>query len=333
MKKLSKIALVICGTALSISTANASHNSTTFLGPSLQGTYTSTITDETAYSINGEAGIKNLRAGGTFGINLACNQRIKVSGEYLAQRINYNYWSGNRSNQWMGQGTVGSGYQYDFGNTRFNPQFDLNAYVSTAPSKSFNERTVTVIDPLTDITTITTYNRRIAGSHSYNISPGIAFQPWCGSKAGFEFNYDNVRYLTRHLNTRKQDPKGWGGTARLNQYVAKNIEVGVLAAVRQPFNNYRASVAWNRDTHIGVWALGVDGNYVAGKHRLPNTYNVGLTADVFIDRLCEPCKEAKAFTQHFLGWTSDTSAHMPQVLAVGNQRITSTTVATVLIPN
>lgn len=328
MKNLSKIAIALCTTALSLNAfadrINHHKSPTTFLGPSLQGTYTSTLTNETAYSVLGEAGLKNLRIGGTFGIQLACNARVKISGEYLRQRINYAFLNGDES-RWIGQGAFGAGYQYDIGYTRFKPQFDLNAYVSTAASKILRTKTGSFIDPVTGLPANYELNRRIAGSHAYGVAPGVAFEPWCGSKAGLELNYDNVRYLTKYRT--KHDPNGLGGTARLNQFVAKNIEVGVSAGIRKPFNNYHAMVSWNRNTNMGMWALGVNGDYTVGKHRLPNTYNVGLSADLFIDRKCEPSCDASARTQNFIGWVGDPAVHMPQVLAISDQQFNRTCTA------
>lgn len=337
MKKLSKLAIALCGTALMVS-ATYAKQPTTFLGPTLQADFTSTLTDETAYSVFGEAGLKNLRFGGVFGIQVGCNSRVKFSAEYLRQRIRYDFNSNsfhshnNSQLQWLGQGSFGAGYEYDIPCSRFRPTLDLNGYISSATSKEVRTHSHTFVDPRTEITNDITIQRRFAGSHTYNISPSVNFEPWCGGKVGLEANYDNVRYLnkfshrthTRH-DRNQFDPHGFGGTARINQYVAKNIEVGVSAAVRKPFNDYYAMVAWNRDTRIGMWALGVNGDYVSGKHRLPNTYNIGLSADLYLDRKCEPCCEAKAMTQNFLGWTSASPSRVPQVLAVTERKVRVTT--------
>src|SRR5262245_6813264 len=117
MKKIAKLALALGSTLLCLSAFATSipnnDDPTTFLGPTLKGRYTGPMSDNTAFSVLGEAGLKNFRVGATLGWRVDANQRLKLSAEWLRQEITYAFFSGN-SDQWVNQWAVGAGYQYDF---------------------------------------------------------------------------------------------------------------------------------------------------------------------------------------------------------------------------
>ena len=330
MKKVSaKIALALGGTLLVMSTANAgipnTSDPTTFLGPTAKGAYTSTVNNSSAVSVLGEVGVKNFRLGGTFGHILTPNQRIKVSAEFLRQDLTYSFFSGN-TDQWVNQGALGATYQYDL-SYNYNPQLNLNAYASHAPSKSLHTVTGTFVNKL-GATTAFVDTRRIAGSNGLGISPGVTFQPWQGTKAGLDINYDNVRYNKTYAPN--EDAKGLGGTVHINQALTQDVNLGLLAAVRQPFNNYAADLAWTNVPNMPNWTLGVDGAYTVGKNTLPNSYNVSLSASYDIDqRVSTPSKHYKDYKDFkdvapvndgLVAWTADPAVYMPEVLAVPDSR-------------
>ncbi len=344
MKRLSKLAIAISSTLASVSIVCASSipntdNPTTFLGPTARLGYTSTLNNSTAYSLAGEAGIKNFRVGGTIGFKLAENQLFKISAEYLWQKITYAFFSGD-TNQWVNQGAVGAAYQYEFVDNSYKPQLGISGYFSHAPSKTLNDITGTYVNSQGFVTSFVD-SRRIAGSNAAGVSPGISIAPWNGGRVGAEINYDNVRYDTR--NAPNEDAKGLGGTLKLNQALTDNIDLGASAAVRQPFNNYAANLDWNHVPFYGDWTLGLFGDYTVGKNTLPNTWNLGLSANYFLDQRCpvmipanlkgEADLKAEMVSQpindNLLAWTADPAVYMPQVLAIVDERVTNTCTADV----
>lgn len=327
MKKLAKLIFAVCGTLLCFNTAYASSNPTTFLGPTLKGGYTSTINNYTAYSVLGEAGLKNFRVGGTLGWKLEQNQYFKVSAEYLWQDITYNFFAGN-TDQWVQQGAIGAGYLYEFNGYCYDPHFDLNAYLSHAPSKSLS----TVFGTFRKAGVVTSFKdqRHIAGSNGAGIVPTVSIAPWQGARAGLGLNYDNVRYNKNF--PANEDAKGLGGTFTFNQIVTQDVDFGLSAAVRQPFNNYAAGINFTNVPYFGRWVLGVDGEYTAGKNTLPNTWNVGLSASYTLDQRCEAVpvykngyyKDSVRYKDQpigddLVGYTSDPAVYMPQVLAIPDE--------------
>jgi|SRR5579885_791553 hypothetical protein len=331
MKTLSKLA-ALGSTLLCLSSANATSvpntdTPTTFLGPTVRLGYTSSMTDTSAYSLAGEAGLRNFRIGGTLGWKLADNQRFKISAEYLWQKINFAFFSGD-SEQWVNQGALGAAYQYDL-EYPYHPQFDLSAYISYAPSKTLSTVSGTYLDPFGN-TVFYNDHRRIAGSNSNGISPGITISPWTGGKIGAELNYDNVRYDTDNSGI-NEDAKGLGGTIKIGQIITDNVSVNVAAAVRQPFNNYAADLNFDHIQYYGDWTLGLFGDYNVGKNTLPDTWNVGISADYFLDQraphmvsVVKGERDIKAeripqpISDTLLAWTANPAVYMPQVLAIAD---------------
>ena len=333
MNKTYKMVFSLLGTLVSLSAANANvpnhDNPTTFVGPTARGTFTSPITDVTAFSLSGEAGIKNFRVGGTLGWRIDNNQRLKFSAEYLWQDITYSFFSGD-SDQWVNQGAIGADYEYMFNNVAYQPALDISGYLSHAPSKSLGTRTGAFVNPF-GVTQTYINPRRIAGSNAGGVAPGITVTPWKGGRFGLDLNYDDVRYNKNY--GRNRDANGFGGTAHLNQMITENVGVGATAAVRQPFNNYAANVSWMHIPYYGSWTLSLFGDYTAGKESLPSTYDVGISADYFFEPMQSTAKanlkgdyknEAPlppVQSDDFLAWTADPGVFLPQVLAVTDQQV------------
>jgi hypothetical protein len=330
MKKLSKLALLLGASLLSCNVALASNQPTTFIGPTLQAGYTSTINDYTAYSLLGEAGVKNFRANGTLGWKLQQNQYVKLSAEYLWQDIAYRFFSGSTT-QWVQQGAVGAGYMYEFLGYAYEPHIDVTAYYSHAPDKSVGAKNGLfslgggVFVPFVD-------HRHIAGSNGAGITPSVSVAPWEGARAGLGLNYDNVRYTKKF--PRNEDAKGLGGTITFNQIVTPDISFGLAAAVRQPFNNYYADVKFANLPYVGRWVLDIDGDYTAGKNTLPNTWNIGLSGHYSLDNRVAAApmfkdmgykdrvyKDMQPVKDDLLEYTADPAVYMPQVLAIPDENL------------
>lgn len=329
MKKLSKLVLTLGSVILCSQVTYASNQPTTFLGPTLKAGYTSTYNNYSAYSVLGEAGLKNFRLGGTLGWKLEQNQYAKISAEYLWQDVTYHFFSGN-TDQWVQQGALGAGYLYEFQGYSYDPHFDLNAYVSHAPSKSLHTVHGTFINS-SGVFASFADQRRVAGSNGAGITPALSIAPWQGARAGLGLNYDNVRYNTNY--TSNHDAKGFGGTFTFNQVLTQDVDLDLGVAVRQPFNNYTAGLGFANVPYFGKWVLGIDGEYTSGKNTLPNTWNIGLSANYFLDQRSEVApvykdqahykdrsfKDAQPIRDDLVKYTADPAVYMPQVLAIPDE--------------
>jgi hypothetical protein len=248
---------------------------TTFLGPTAHLGIVKTITDDSAFAIAGEAGPKNLRLSGTAGWEFDYHQRIKGTAEYVRQRLTYSFYDGQQD-VWMGQGAIGLNYEYDFRQVDpFNTLLDLTAYYSHAPSKGLG------VNTYTSPTTITTVSKRVAGSDGFSIGPGMSIVTLDGTTAGFDVTYNNVQYDTKYRSG--LTAKGIGGTLRLAQVITDDVKIGGSASVLKPYNEYAANLSFANIEYYGMWTLSGFGAYTIGKNTMPNSYNVGLGADYFID--------------------------------------------------
>ncbi len=350
------LAILVVGAA-GAAIPNTESNPKTFLGPTGRLGVTKLITENSAYSVAGELGLKNMRIGGTVGWEFDYNQRIKASAELLRQKLTYSFFNGTQD-VWLNQGAAGLNYQYDFREVDpFNTLLDLSGYYSHAPSKSLGVTTGSYIpagaaapQPFADY-------QRIAGSDAFGASPGITIATLDGTRAGAELNYDNVQYDTK--NRTGLSSKGFGGTVKLSQLISEDVTIGASAAVRQPFNNYQADVSFDNIDYYGTWVLKLFGAYTIGKNTLPTTYNVGLGADYLIDEgrdIVFPAprpmpnykdgtpgrvyKDAPRFKddpaevvmhecvdKDFMKWVAVPAVYMPQVLAVPDEKVVQTCVA------
>lgn len=343
--KINAMVMLIVSSALFMSTAYATipntDDPTTFLGPTLRLGFTNNMTDTSAYSIAGEAGRRNYRLAAALGWQISGSQRFKISAEYLRQNIAYAFFDGN-TDQWVEQGAISADFESDILDTTLCSQFTLNANLSRAPSKTLRTdagdytNSSGIIQPFTEA-------KRLAGSTGGGFSPGIAIVPWRGGKVAAEVNFDSTRYDTVYFES--EHASGVGGTVRVNQLIAEDVAVNLVGAFRQPYINYHGSIAWSNIPCYGKWTVGLMGEYTKGKNTLPDTYNVGISADYFIDQLFEsplarsdgidrfmharervdfngePSVTQRMERQEFLSWTSRPSVYMPQVLAITDSQV------------
>lgn len=300
---------------------------TTFLGPTIAGNFVSSIGSDSAYSIFGEAGGRNFRAGLTFGWNVGKNQRFKATGDYLWQRLDYGFFSGDEDYTAQ-QGSVSAAYQYDLADPRFQSKIGINGYFSYALDKSIG---IITGQYLTPSQTLQPYSdlRRTTGARGRGISPAFSLVPWHGAVLTGEVNYDNVGYDQDYIKDR--DAIGVGGTIRLDQAITQQVSFSGYAAVREPFNDYFASFQWSSLPCASQWVLGLFGEYTIGKLTLPTTYNVGISIDYFFDKrrvsttlpgLKDPLPPQLTESDQLLEWTNKPSVRLPIVYSVRDDEVT-----------
>jgi hypothetical protein len=321
MNKFARLALILSGLMLFESGALATtvpntETPTTFVGPVVKGSFTNRLVEDKAYSLSGEAGPRNVRIGGTYAWKITDAQRFKLSIEYLWQNIIYSYFSGNTSS-WMNQYAAGGAYQYDFtAGARMHPQLNINAYFSHAATKDLGNILGIYTNPqgvLFDYNNL----RRVAGSTTFGISPGIAISPWRGGRLTVALNYDRAHYNFQYQPD-DENSAGFGGTLGVKQIITNYLGIGLTAAVRKPFNTYNVDVSFARIPCLHSWTVGLFGSYTVGKFTLPSTWDAGITADYYLDQSRDDADNPRArypVTNSMLVFAKTPAAYMPQVLA------------------
>lgn len=332
-KKILFLTLLGCSSIIQASAYDWDNNPTSYVGTTGKAKYSKSITDNSAFSVLGEAGPRNYRLGATVGLLIHDDQRLKISGDFLRQDIEYAFYSGN-SREWVQQGSVGAYYRYDLNEYSFLPQVNLKAGYSHAPSKNLYTVYGSNLNALGQVQTFTN-DRRIAGSNALYASPGISIQPWQTGRIGVELNYDDVQYDRIYCHSEKA--QGVGGSANITQKLGENTELGVNVGIREPFNAYQANIAYTLPSKPD-WTLGLDANYVEGKHFLPNTYNVGISVSYVMSegRLNVNNLEKEPTLRPSNGlssWTASPAIYLPQVLAITDERVVAQVVPVpVIVP-
>lgn len=323
---MKKLYLLVATTVLGTGIVHSS-SPTTFLGPTARLGFTSTFSDVSAYSVAGEAGPKNFRAGATVAMKFSDATRFKLSGEWLWQKINYNFTFNDDTGGWVNQGAVGADLQYLLNGYDFRPAFDLNGYYSYSPSRDFSTQVIRDTFLPLDILRET---RHVSGANAYGVNPGLSIVPWMGGQLSVILNYDHVKYRDTYYYY-STEATGFGGTIKVDQLIFANFDIGLAAAIRKPFNNYQAKLGFVTSAYSGVLRSAVFGAYTDGKDGLPNTWNVGLSVDYLLDQRCPvtvPGNLKGEMTvvpaDDFLAWTADPAVYMPQVLAVADPRYSLT---------
>ena len=337
MKKLWSYWIGLCvflfatGAALAVTPTGASSSTNNFLNVIGHGQVTHDLTANMAGMAALEAGPRNYRAAATLGWAINTDNRIKLTGEYLRQDIDYTFFSGV-TRQWVQQLAVGLDYQYAF-NDRFQDYFTLKGFYSHAPSVNLSTVYGAYTAPAGNLTTFADL-RRIAGSNAGGISPGITTHLWQGGEATLAANWDDVVY--DKIYAPKKTAQGFGGTLSVTQMLQiynQTFQIGASASDRAPFNNYTAEVDWIKPYPTSKLTVGIFGGYVQGKATLPNTSIVGINLAFAMDAPPAPRVEAaykdapppRVQQPSLASWVSDPAVYMPQVLAIPDE--------SVLIPN
>ncbi len=88
------------------------------------GQYTQQVGAMNAFSLIVDGGLKEARGNLTWGMQPRQNQLFKVTAEYLRQKMNFNFLSGE-VREWVGQPAFGAQYEYLL-NTDFHRPFNRN---------------------------------------------------------------------------------------------------------------------------------------------------------------------------------------------------------------
>lgn len=269
------------------------------------------ITENSAISVLGEIGRRNYRINGTYGYLLGCDDKIKVSSEYLVQKLGYNFSDG-KAERWVRQFAAGAAYLHKICNPYFSG-FEFSGYYSYSPSHQLR--------------TTTCSNRHIAGANAYGCSLQAIITPWPTTFLKIDGDYDAVCYHRKYRSHRHIT--GFGGGVNLYQHLFCNFGLDLNAEFRRPFNYYRAALNWSDPCYPG-WTVGVFGSHTRGKSKLPSTTMAGLEinyafGEVASTTYANSCsnfnvKDECCVSPELKAWVSRPAVYMPEVLAIANER-------------
>lgn len=305
-------------------------------GTELDGSFTYGFGFSDAVAAQFNAGTNEYRFNGTFGHALTDFQRVKVSAEYLAQNLNFDFKAGPLD-KWVGQGAAGITYEYLFPQHFFH-DLNVNAFYSKAWSKDLGY--VYFFDPtnLNNDLGISEDWRRIAGATDKSASVGVDLLPFNTTLFGLQANYDNVHYDMQYpITPENPDPSasGLGGTLSLEQLLGKRLKIKLLGSVRKIYDDYTAELDWlaltNADHHL---ELAFTGEHLANNHdeqsvgnnnSSDNRFGVNFTYKlgngISADKDDSYTLNITDSHSDLVSWSSQPAVRMAKVLAAKDEKI------------
>jgi len=293
--------------------------------------------DNNAISLMGELGPKSYRGSGTLGTFYECH-RVKVGGEYLGQKMSYNFCTGQEKH-WVHQYAVGGRYECVLGCDWLTAVY-IDGSSSYADSKKLGTIEFVQTSIANNIETIvdTKVQRHLAGARYYNVQIGGQFIPWDCSNFLVGVGFNDVRY--NEIFHRKH--KNQGGVSVDLEFVQRfcdNIILDLTAQFRRPYTYAEALIDWKYDTGCGVFSLGLFGGYVWGKDKLPNSTNAGVQLGFSFGPSCctstSCCPTTSSYCGNYsicslgceqlIAWVNKPAVYMPTVLAIPEQCVQVTT--------
>ncbi len=282
------------------------------------------INPANATAVELAAGPKVFRANGTYGYALNDKNRIKLTGEYLRENLEFDYFTGD-TRQWVGQGAVGAAYEYWLDGGIFK-SLQLGSYYSHAGSKNLSDKTLYL-----DNTTLLD-QRRIAGANDWNGTAETAMRLWPHSLVVLGADYDNVRYDTQYeiQDEGTGDAQGFGGHIRLQQLLTASTQLQLQSLVSQLTNTYGGGLNWIWTSHkTTAWAAGFNSTYTDDHTTDRRFWTNGINISIVWDQPRENKDAVARFSdpdvsaENLLTWTATPAVRMPDVLAISDERITT----------
>jgi hypothetical protein len=288
------------------------------LGYIFDAKFNSGIINNTATAIELTGGPRNFRANLTFGLNMTENSMIKVTGERLDQKQEFDFITGD-TREWVGQNAFGGAYQYYFSGRAFEA-IELGGYYTHSGNKNLSD--ATYIEPITNIPYVE--ERRIAGARSSNGNASLLFHFWPNSHVTAGADYDKVNYDTKYT-TADEDVEGLGGHIRLEQILTRQLRFDVKAEVREPYNQYGAELGWLVPTSSDKQLeLGLTSNYVHGKTTGNDYFTNGISLSLLWGVPSDETQRPSYHTFHSVrkpnlaSWVGTPAVRMPEVLAIAD---------------
>lgn len=276
----------------------------------------STQGDYGAVAFMGEAGYRNIRGSGTYGVYFTPCQRFKITGEYLTQNLKYHFISGHEK-KWVSQYAIGAEHQFLLSSSAFQ-SINLGAAYSHAFSHTLSKK---------HPTPLSTIERRIAGSNGVLSFLGTTLSLWNCAFLSAEVDYDWVHYHRKFESNRTTN--GFGGTLGFVQQFAKDFSLNLGAEIRRPFNAYLGSLTWNRLFSSWGLSVGIFGNITDGKRGVRNIKTGGVQLGLSFggkgSKCCRPCELCtdscyeRAYC-NALQWASTPAVYVPVVLAIADKK-------------
>ncbi len=275
-----------------------------------------------AFELDG--GPRVFRGNGTYAYALNDKNRVKLTGEYLREDLDFEFYTGD-TRQWVQQGAVGAAYEYLLGDGEgIFKNIDVGSHYSHAQSKDLSTQTIGYPDG-----SILTDYRRIAGGNDLNGNAEAGMQLWKDGVVTVGPDYDRVRYDTEYEYQDGHNAQGFGGHVRLDQKLKNNLDLQLNSTVSQLFETYGVGLNWlwssNQKTAL---TAGITSSYTQDFTTERNFWINGVNLNVVWDapekQKSSAAPSKNKSSEGISQWVQTPAVRMPDVLAISDERITIT---------
>lgn len=215
-------------------------------------------------SLLGEGGPWSYRGNGTLGGVFSDCMRFKAGGEFLGMDTFYNFGCPKKTERWVQQWAAGGEFQQLICHCWLE-SIEIGGAYSQAHSK--NLRSISINNSI--------FDRRISGSNYWDAYAGATLTLWCNGKFYFDVVYDHILYK-RCFSCRDKHVKGIGADIGIIQTYCRDIDVSIHGSIREPYRSIGGRIDWNNAGYWSGFGLALFGDYVQGRHGLPNETTFGF---------------------------------------------------------
>lgn len=262
-------------------------------------------------------GTHQFRTNTTYGLALTEHQRIKLTYDWLIQKLNFNFYTGDVT-RWVNQHAVGGDYVYLFDNA-YLESIGFGGYYSHAINQHLSE-TIQLV-PEENIKYIE--QRRIAGANSMNVHTNMALHLWPHSRVTGGVNYDRVHFNTRYdRHSAAKNAHGFGGHMQIEQRLLPKLKATFLTRLQDNQREYAGSLAWLMPSPKGTQLeMQLVSDYVDSLSVRRHYYTNGLRINMMFGDTIKTYDDALDKQQTLLSWTQQPSVRMANVLAVSDSHV------------
>ncbi len=208
------------------------------------------------------AGLNERRANVTLGYSITPKQQIKLTYEYLAQNLPFDYSTGT-VNEWVNQNAFGAAYRYmlDYGIVR---ALEVYGNYTKANSKDLSD-----IEMYTDSQLTAIDQRRIAGGTQQNYGAAVTLTPFENTIVKVGGGYSTLSFNTEWSDPQKQSAIAYD--AELSRLLTPKTMVSAGIGNTAAGQTYTAKVS-----RILPWSLegALTGQYMATTNDIPGSTSV-----------------------------------------------------------
>lgn len=290
------------------------------LGASVTAKWAQKLGGSAAMALDGEYGPNQQRINATLGQLFGKNNMLKITGEYLRQKLDFSFDSGAIS-QWVGQQAYGAMYTYVLPhNSIFLAGITADVSYSMASSKDL----ATKYFHDTGGAAYANF-RRIAGGVDEHADLGVNVLRQFWTSVNLAVNYDVVKYATKY-NKISSNTRGFGAVIGLQQLITHFTKLQTNLNYNKAYQDYKVELDQLFPFNNSQLQLSLSGEHLltagSGDFSRDNRVQLGASYSFGMSGKSKGYDLGGSLdsSQDLLNWTETPAVYMPQVLAVADQK-------------